>query len=97
RGTYWLTYFRLDSGRLAEIERQCQLNESILRKLFLKVDPRIVDTLVAHAQAAHLPAARAEQGKETSAPKAESKQDEDTTADDRKESDVSQVADEGSP
>lgn len=49
KGAYWLTYFRLDSGNLAEIRRKCQLSDSILRVLFLKVDPRIVDTLVAHA------------------------------------------------
>ncbi|MEE9603717.1 MAG: 30S ribosomal protein S6 [Thermoguttaceae bacterium] len=49
KGAYWLTYFRLDSGKLAEIRRKCQLSDSILRVLFLKVDPRIVDTLVAHA------------------------------------------------
>jgi small subunit ribosomal protein S6 len=49
KGTYWLTYFRLDSGRLTGIRRQCQLNDDILRQLLLKVDPRIVDTLVAHA------------------------------------------------
>ena len=51
KGTYWLTYFRLDSGQLSDIKRQCQLNDEILRSLFLKVDPRIVDALVAHAQA----------------------------------------------
>jgi small subunit ribosomal protein S6 len=53
KGTYWLTYFRLDSVRLAELQRKCQLNESILRFLFLKVDPRIVDTLVEHAKSGH--------------------------------------------
>ena len=52
KGAYWLTYFRLDSGKLAEIRRKCQLSDSILRSLFLKVDPRIVDTLVAHAASA---------------------------------------------
>ena len=57
RGAYWLTYFRLESGRLAEIERQCQLNQTILRRMFLKVDPRIVDTLVSHAQAPTVTAA----------------------------------------
>jgi small subunit ribosomal protein S6 len=51
KGTYWLTYSRLDGGRLADIRRQCQLIGSILRVLFVKVDPRIVDTLVEHAQA----------------------------------------------
>jgi len=49
KGTYWLTYFKLDSAQLATLRRQCQLNENIVRSLFLKVDPRIVDALVTHA------------------------------------------------
>ncbi len=51
KGTYWLTYFKLDSGELSGLTRQCQLSESILRTLFLKVDPRITDALVSHALA----------------------------------------------
>lgn len=51
KGAYWLTYFKLDSGQLSGVQRKCQLSDSILRALFLKVDPRIVDTLVTHAQA----------------------------------------------
>ena len=51
KGTYWLTYFRLESGQLGALNRTCQLSESILRTLFLKVDPRVVDALVSHAQA----------------------------------------------
>jgi small subunit ribosomal protein S6 len=50
KGTYWLTYFRLDSSQLSAIRRQYQLSEDVIRMLFLKVDPRIVDALVAHAQ-----------------------------------------------
>jgi small subunit ribosomal protein S6 len=50
KGTYWLTYFRLDSARLTEFNRQCRLNENILRNLTLSVDPRLVELLVAHAQ-----------------------------------------------
>jgi small subunit ribosomal protein S6 len=61
KGTYWLTYFRLDSSQLAIIRRQCQLNDNILRMLFLKVEPRIVDALVAHAQtASFVPSAEVE-------------------------------------
>jgi small subunit ribosomal protein S6 len=52
KGTYWLTYFRLDGTKLPELERQCQINDDILRVLFLKVEPRIVDALVAHALSA---------------------------------------------
>jgi small subunit ribosomal protein S6 len=52
KGTYWLTYFRLDSNQLVAVRRQFQLSENILRMLILKVEPRIVDALVAHAQSA---------------------------------------------
>jgi len=51
KGTYWLTYFRLEGGRLKDAERQFRLSDSILRHMFVKQDPRIVDALVAHAQA----------------------------------------------
>jgi len=51
KGTYWLTYFQLDGRRLAEVNRKCQLSGSILRTLFVKIDPRIVDALVEHAKA----------------------------------------------
>jgi len=86
RGTYWLTYFRLDSSRLAEIRRQCQLNESILRKLFLKVDPRIVDTLVTHARAAPIPTVRdGDDGKNAPEPKADAKDDAEKIVDDLNE------------
>lgn len=50
KGTYWLTYFKLDSTKLTDLNRQCQLSDSIVRTLFLKVDPRIADALVSHAQ-----------------------------------------------
>jgi small subunit ribosomal protein S6 len=51
KGTYWLTYFKLDSGQLPALNRQCQLSDSIVRTLFLKVDLRIADALVSHALA----------------------------------------------
>lgn len=49
KGTYWLTYFKLDSTKLTDLNRQCQLSDSIVRTLFLKVDARIADALVSHA------------------------------------------------
>jgi len=51
KGTYWLTYFRAEGKNIAALERECQLSDTILRVLFIKIDPRIVDTLVEHAQA----------------------------------------------
>jgi small subunit ribosomal protein S6 len=52
KGTYWLTFFRLDGGQIPALNRQCQINEFILRHLFLKVDPRIVDTVISHTKTA---------------------------------------------
>lgn len=49
KGTYWLVYFKSDPEKIGAIERECQLSETILRALILKVDPRIADTLVSHA------------------------------------------------
>jgi small subunit ribosomal protein S6 len=59
KGAYWLTYFRLDGEKLAELQRQCMITDDILRVLFLKVNPRIVDMLVAHALSAPIPSATA--------------------------------------
>jgi len=58
KGTYWLTYFRLSADNLSALRRRFQLTDTILRMLLLKVDAKIVDTLVAHALAG--PAAMAE-------------------------------------
>lgn len=52
KGTYWLTYFRLESTKLPELKGPCSINENILRVMFLKVEPRIVDALVNHARTA---------------------------------------------
>ena len=48
KGTYWLTYFRLDGSELIPLNRQFRINDALLRHLLLKVDPRIVDTLISH-------------------------------------------------
>lgn len=62
KGTYWLTYFRLDSLKLGDLRRQCQITDDILRVLFLKVEPRIVDALVAHACSAPAATGAAQDG-----------------------------------
>ena len=50
KGTYWLTYFRLDATKLAEFSRELRINETVLRTLTLKVEPRLVEALVEHAK-----------------------------------------------
>ena len=48
KGTYWISYFNMEGIRLPEFNRACQLNESIMRCLVTKVDPRLIEPLVAH-------------------------------------------------
>ncbi len=50
KGTYWLTYFRLDSQKLTEFHRELRIAEVVLRQMTLKVEPRLVDALVEHAK-----------------------------------------------
>jgi len=50
RGTYWLAYFKLDASRVKDLNRQYQISDSVVRFLFVKVDPRLVETLVEHAK-----------------------------------------------
>jgi small subunit ribosomal protein S6 len=69
KGTYWLTYFRLQSENLPQFTRACKLNENILRNLTLRIDPRLVDAFVAHASGAATPVSathRPELGQEPS-------------------------------
>jgi small subunit ribosomal protein S6 len=51
KGVYWLTYFEMDGSGLSPLERQCEITDDIIRKLVLRVDPRIADALVQHALA----------------------------------------------
>jgi small subunit ribosomal protein S6 len=50
KGAYWLTYFRLDSSKLTEFNRELRINEVVVRSLTLKVEPRLVEALVEHAK-----------------------------------------------
>jgi small subunit ribosomal protein S6 len=54
KGAYWLTYFRVDSSKLTDFKRACRLEDDILRSLTLRVDPRLVEALVAHAKGERL-------------------------------------------
>lgn len=53
KGLYYLCYFKVDSQKLIEIERDFSLTEIVLRLLVLKVDPKLVDTMLALARDEH--------------------------------------------
>ena len=46
KGLYFLMYFRTDGKNIDPIERDMQLNETVLRSLVLHVDPKMVDTML---------------------------------------------------
>src|SRR5713226_5559973 len=53
KGLYYLTYFRSEGKNLVGIERDCSLNEMILRMLVLNIDPKLVDAMLAMARDEH--------------------------------------------
>lgn len=53
KGLYYLTYLGTDGKALVNIERDFALNENILRTLVLRIDPKLVDTMLALARDEH--------------------------------------------
>jgi small subunit ribosomal protein S6 len=53
KGLYFLTYFSSDGKNLPNIEHDCALNETILRMMILKIDPKLVDTMLGLAKGEH--------------------------------------------
>src|SRR5436190_14162550 len=53
KGLYYLTYFRMDGKKLLDVERDLALNETVLRSLVLRIDPKHVETLLAIARDEH--------------------------------------------
>jgi small subunit ribosomal protein S6 len=53
KGLYFLTYLRMDGKNLLNIQRDLALNEMVLRSLFLRIEPKYVETLLAIARDEH--------------------------------------------
>jgi small subunit ribosomal protein S6 len=53
KGLYYLTYFSSEGKNLVLIEHDCALNEMILRMLILKIDPKLVETMLSIAKGEH--------------------------------------------
>lgn len=50
KGAYWLMYFKAPTLRVKELTRACEINDSVLRQMFVKLPPALVDPIVAHAK-----------------------------------------------
>ncbi len=53
KGLYYLTYFRTEGKNLVAIERDCHLNEMILRQMVLRIAPQLEEPLLAVARDEH--------------------------------------------
>src|SRR6516225_4934673 len=53
KGLFYLTYFRTEGANIVGIERDCALNEMILRMMILHVDPKLVDAMLAMGRDVH--------------------------------------------
>ena len=53
KGLYYLTYFSAEGPSLPGIERDCTLNEMVLRQMILLIDPKLVETMLSLAKGEH--------------------------------------------
>src|ERR1700730_10741927 len=53
KGLYYLTYFSSEGKNLTNIEHDCALSELILRMMILKIDPKLVETMLGLAKGEH--------------------------------------------
>ena len=60
KGVYWLVYFELESTDIPKFNRTCQLTDQVLRFLTVRIDPRLVDAMVAAAKGERPKAAETE-------------------------------------
>lgn len=68
KGLFYLTYFSSEGKNLVGIEHDVALSELILRSLVVKIDPKLVETMLALARDEHalaLQVAAPEDGEET--------------------------------
>ena len=50
KGAYWITYFRLPTDKVTELTRQCELQDGILRQLFVRLPAALVEPVLEHAK-----------------------------------------------
>jgi len=50
KGTYWITYFRLESTNLVKINGELRINENVIRSLTLKIPAQVAEPLIEHAK-----------------------------------------------
>ena len=50
KGTYWLTYFEIEGVGIPKIDRALRLYESVIRHLTVRLEPRLIEPILANAR-----------------------------------------------
>jgi hypothetical protein len=50
-----LIYFRSPTSAITPLNRQCEINDGVLRQLVLKIHPHLVDAIIEHAKSGPTP------------------------------------------
>ena len=50
KGTYWLTYFEMEGVDMTKLDRALALCEPVLRHLTIKLEPRLIEPILANAR-----------------------------------------------
>lgn len=53
KGTYYLVYFDMEGPSLPKIDRAFKLCEPVIRELTIRLDPRLVEPILANARGEH--------------------------------------------
>ena len=66
KGAYWITYFRLATNSLAELTRELELKDGVLRHLFIRLPNSLVEPILEHAKGEPIQSSQPEEEKEES-------------------------------
>jgi small subunit ribosomal protein S6 len=50
KGTYWLAYYEIEGPAIPKIDRALHLNEAVMRHMTIKLEPRLVEPILANAR-----------------------------------------------
>ncbi|MEM1227199.1 MAG: 30S ribosomal protein S6 [Planctomycetota bacterium] len=53
KGTYYLIYFSMEGPNLAKLDRSFALAEPVIRELTIRLDPQLVEPILANARGEH--------------------------------------------
>lgn len=71
KGTYYLIYFSMEGPNLTKLDRAFTLAEPVIRELTIRLDPRLVEPILANARGEHFSGPSGEEAPAADAPATE--------------------------